>query len=47
MLTGSMDYTCQMIEEITGDTGTAIVSPGYEQTLDIDGDDVEKTGVTV
>lgn len=47
ILTGSIDYTCQAIENITG----AIVTPAgvgpFDQTLDLIGDDNEKTGVTV
>ncbi|MCK5127577.1 MAG: hypothetical protein KAR42_15075 [candidate division Zixibacteria bacterium] len=46
VLTGSMDLSCRMVEEITGDVGAEV--PGvYDTELDIDGDDVEKTGVTI
>lgn len=45
VLTGRLQYTCQTAEDITGDTGTAC---GVISTvIDIDGDDVERTGVEV
>ncbi len=46
VLTGSMILTCRVSEELTGDDGT----PGdkvFDTTIDIDGDSIEKTGVTV
>lgn len=47
VLTGQMQYACQTVEEITGDTGLAI-TPGWINTVvDIEGDDVEQTEVTV
>lgn len=46
VLTGSMDLSCRMAEQITGDVGVEV--PGiYDTVLDIEGDDVEKTGVTI
>jgi len=46
VLTGSMNLSCRMAEDITGDVGVEV--PGiYDTELDIDGDDVEKTGVTI
>lgn len=45
VLTGTIQYSCNTVEQITGDTGTAggIIST----VVDIDGDDTEKTGVEV
>ena len=46
VLTGSMDLSCRMAEQISGDVGVEV--PGiYDNTVDIEGDDVEKTGVTI
>ena len=46
VLTGNMELNLRITEAITGDTGTA--SDGYYDTVvDIDGDDVERTGVIV
>lgn len=44
VLTGRLTYTCQTSEEVTGDTGT-LATGGIETIIDIDGDDVERTGV--
>jgi hypothetical protein len=44
---GVIQFTCQAVETITGDTGTAAGATPFDQTLDIDGDDNEKTGVIV
>jgi hypothetical protein len=44
-LTGSMQLTLKTPEIITGDTGTA--AGIFDTVIDIDGDDVEKTGVLV
>lgn len=43
-LTASMDFSMNTEEEILGDTG-GIPGTGYGVIVDIDGDDVEKTGV--
>lgn len=45
VLTGTIEYSCNTVEDIPGDTGTAggIIST----VVDIDGDDVERTGVEV
>lgn len=45
MLTGSAQLTCTVDEEVLGEVGT----PGteFDTTVDIDGDDVEQTGVRV
>ena len=45
MLTGSALLTCDVDEEVLGETGT----PGteFETVVDLDGDDVEQTGVLV
>lgn len=45
VLTGTIEYSCNTVEQIAGDTGTAggIIST----VVDIDGDDVERTGVEV
>ena len=43
VLTASMRLTCRVSEEITGDEGTA--ANIFDSTVDIDGDDTEKTGV--
>lgn len=45
ILTGSIEYEVQTAEDITGDTGTP--ANILSTTLDIDGDDVERTGVEV
>lgn len=46
VLTGRLTYTCQTSEEVVGDTGVAMVQPGGISTVvDIDGDDIERTGV--
>lgn len=45
--TANIQYTCKTDEDIVGDTGTAISPDIYDATIDIDGDGVEKTGVTV
>lgn len=45
VLTASMILTCRVAEAITGIAGTA--ANIFDTTVDIDGDDVEKTGVTV
>jgi len=44
-ITGGMLLTCRTVEALLG----AALTPGYifDTTIDIDGDDVEKTGVTV
>lgn len=44
-LTGAMNLTCNTAEQVPGDTGTAATI--FDNTIDIEGDDVEKTGVTV
>ncbi len=45
ILTGTVQYSCNTVEQIPGDVGTAggIIST----VLDIDGDNVERTGVEV
>jgi hypothetical protein len=45
-LTGSIRFSCQLTEQVPGDTGTAAAQPAFDQTLDIDGDNNERTGVT-
>lgn len=45
VLTGSMDFTLNTEEQILGDTGGVDGTLGYGVTLDIDGDDTEKTGI--
>ena len=45
VLTGSMPLSLKTPEIITGDTGTA--GNIFDTTIDLEGDDVEKTGVTV
>lgn len=44
-ITGSARFTCVLDEEIVGDTGTAGYI--YDNVIDIDNDDNEKTGVLV
>lgn len=46
VLTARVQYTCQTVEAITGETGT-LMTGGVDTILDIDGDDTEKTGVLV
>ena len=43
-LTASVQFSCQLIEEVTGETGTPAVSPAFDVVDDIIGDDNEKTG---
>ncbi len=47
VLTGTIQFTCQAVEEVLGDTGTPAGTGAYDQTTDLEGDDNEKTGVTV
>jgi hypothetical protein len=46
ILTGNIEFTCQSVEEVVGDTGTPAGAGPFDSTIDIDGDDNEKTGVT-
>jgi hypothetical protein len=43
----SMNLSLRVSEEPSGDVGIPIASGGFDNTIDIDNDDVEKTGVTV
>lgn len=43
----SMKLSLRVSEEPPGDKGIPIESGGFDNTIDIDNDDVEKTGVTV
>lgn len=45
--TAQLIYTCNAKEDVPGETGTTPATPTYDTTIDIDGDDTEKTGVTV
>ena len=45
MLTGSAQLTCAMEEQVLGEEGTE--ANEFDTTVDIDGDDVEQTGVRV
>lgn len=45
VLTGHLQYVCQTVETITGETGTLITGSAVSTVLDIIGDDVERTGV--
>ena len=47
VLTGTIEFTCMAVEEILGDEGTPAGTGAYNQTTDLEGDDNEKTGVTV
>jgi hypothetical protein len=47
VLTGAVMFTCRLTEEVTGDEGVAAADDAYNMTLDLDGDDNEKTGATV
>lgn len=49
LLTGSMNFTCRASEDITGDPLEAEDAGGkvIDTTVDVDGDNVEKTGVQV
>jgi hypothetical protein len=42
--TAQMIYTCNADEDVPGDTGTPVTNPEYDTTVDINDDDVEKTG---
>ena len=44
VLTGSMVLTCQAAEQVPGDTGTE--GAVFDVTVDAEGDDVERAGVT-
>lgn len=46
-LTARLQYTCQTVEEVTGEVGTLIGSGGIFTQIDIEDDDVERTGVEV
>jgi hypothetical protein len=45
-ITASLQLTCSADEQVTGETGDTIEGI-YDTTVDLDGDDVEKTGVIV
>lgn len=45
VLTGSMDFSLNTIEQILGDTGGVSGDLLYDVTIDIDGDDTEQTKV--
>jgi hypothetical protein len=45
--TAMLQYTCKTDEEVTGAVPTQPATVTFDTTVDIDGDDVEKTGVTV
>jgi hypothetical protein len=45
--TAQMQYTCKTDEAVTGETPTTPATITYDSQIDLDGDDVEKTGVTV
>lgn len=47
VLTGSLSYTCQAIETIVGVAGTPVGTEPFNQTTDLVGDDIEKTGASV
>lgn len=44
-LTGAMNLTCNTAEQVPGDIGT--LAQILDTTIDLEGDDVERTGVTV
>jgi hypothetical protein len=43
-LTGSVRFSCQLVEQVPGDTGVAAVQPAFNITDDLIGDDNENTG---
>jgi len=45
VLTGQLQYSCQVVEEVTGDEGVLAGSGSVTTQLDIDGDDIEQTFV--
>jgi hypothetical protein len=47
MLTGVMTYAYNCVEDVVGDTGVPATGEWISTQLDIDGDDVEQTGVNV
>jgi hypothetical protein len=47
VLTGTMTYSCTTSEDVTGDTGVPASGEWIDTVIDIDGDDVERTGVSV
>ena len=46
VLTGSMDLTCQVIENVAGETPVGPIDGGTDIAIDIYGDDVERAGVS-
>lgn len=47
VLPASIGFTCSTEEDITGVTGTPITPPGFDQSLDHQDGDIQKTGVSV
>ncbi len=45
--TAQMQYTCKTSEQVPGDVGNTPATVTIDTTMDIDGDDDQKTGVTV
>ena len=45
VLSGRLQYTCQTVEVVTGDTGVSATG-GFDTLVDVVGDDVEQTGVS-
>jgi hypothetical protein len=47
VISGGAQLTCSTTEAVDGDPGVEVTDPILDVTVDIDGDDNEKTGVTV
>ena len=46
VLAATIGFSCSTNEEITGATGIPVVQPGYDQSLDHQDGDIQKTGVS-
>jgi hypothetical protein len=47
LLTGNMDFTCTVSEDLKGESVGAFGNKTFSTDIDVDGDDVEKTGAEV
>ena len=47
VLTGEIHFTLSTSEDVTGDIGVQVVRTAFDVTLDLPGDTVQKTGVSV
>lgn len=47
VLPATIGFACSTTEDITGIEGTPVVPPGYDQTIDHQDGDIQKTGLSV